>query len=131
VFLEAAAPRVRCRTHGVTVAVRFAQRRVHQPWQPWRRPSRRCTSLLAGAMCVASRLKQAFEQASRDATRRGRSLIDPAGLLLGIGAARGGTHDPAPAPSRATEPAPGSAALSSQLCGRARRSDSSRMPSSA
>ena len=71
-------------TFGTDALVRLAQRRVHQPWQPWRRPRRRCTSLLAGAMCVASRLKQAFAQAALDVTRRGRSVIDPAGLLLGI-----------------------------------------------
>lgn len=57
---------------------------VHQPWQPWRRPSRRCMSLLAGGMGVAPRVKQAFEHARRDADRRQREPIDPAGLLLGM-----------------------------------------------
>lgn len=63
---------------------RLAQRRVHQPWQPWRRPRRRCLSMLAGHMSVAPRVKQALELAAQDATRRGRSMIDPAGLLLGM-----------------------------------------------
>jgi ATP-dependent Clp protease ATP-binding subunit ClpA len=57
---------------------------VHQPWQPWRRPSRRCMSLLAGGMGVAPRVKQAFEHALRDADRRQRPAIDPGGLLLGM-----------------------------------------------
>ena len=34
-------------------AVERLRRPVHQPWQPWRRPSRRCMSLLAGGMGVA------------------------------------------------------------------------------
>jgi ATP-dependent Clp protease ATP-binding subunit ClpA len=59
-------------------------RPVHQPWQPWRRPSRRCMSLLAGAMGVAPRVKLAFEHARHDADRRQRSAIDPTGLLLGM-----------------------------------------------
>jgi ATP-dependent Clp protease ATP-binding subunit ClpA len=65
-------------------AVERLGRPVHQPWQPWRRPSRRCMSLLAGGMGVAPRVKQAFEHARRDADRRQRSAIDPAGLLLGM-----------------------------------------------
>lgn len=32
------------RTFGDEALERLARRRVHQPWQPWRRPSRRCTS---------------------------------------------------------------------------------------
>ena len=35
-------------------------------------------------MSIAPRLKQALEQALRDATRRGRSLIEPTDVLLGI-----------------------------------------------
>lgn len=58
-------------------------RSVHQPWQPWRRPTRACMSLLAG-MAVAPRVKQVLEHASRDAIRRQRPRIDPAGLLLGM-----------------------------------------------
>jgi ATP-dependent Clp protease ATP-binding subunit ClpA len=65
-------------------AVERLGRPVHQPWQPWRRPRRRCMSLLAGGMGVAPRVKQAFEHARRDADRRQRSAIDPAGLLLGM-----------------------------------------------
>ena len=57
---------------------------VRQPWQPWRRPSRRCMSLLAGGMGVAPRVKRAFEHARHDADRRQRAAIDPAGLLLGM-----------------------------------------------
>jgi ATP-dependent Clp protease ATP-binding subunit ClpA len=71
-------------TFGSDALERLAHRRVHQPWQPWRRPSRRCVSLLAGYMSVAPRVKQALERAARDAARRGRSMIDPAGLLLGM-----------------------------------------------
>jgi ATP-dependent Clp protease ATP-binding subunit ClpA len=65
-------------------AIERLGRPVHQPWQPWRRPSRRCMSLLAGGMGVAPRVKQAFEHARRDADRRQRDVIDPAGLLLGM-----------------------------------------------
>lgn len=65
-------------------AIERLGRPVHQPWQPWRRPSRRCMSLLAGGMGVAPRVKRAFEQARRDADRRQRPAIDPAGLLLGM-----------------------------------------------
>jgi ATP-dependent Clp protease ATP-binding subunit ClpA len=65
-------------------ALERLRRPVHQPWQPWRRPSRRCMSLLAGGMGVAPRVKQAFEHARRDADRRQRPAIDPAGLLVGM-----------------------------------------------
>jgi ATP-dependent Clp protease ATP-binding subunit ClpA len=65
-------------------AVERLRRPVHQPWQPWRRPSRRCMSLLAGTTGVAPRVKQAFERAGQDADRRHRPTIDPAGLLLGM-----------------------------------------------
>lgn len=63
---------------------RLAYRRVYQPWQPWRRPHRRCLSLLAGSMGVAPQLKQSFEHAAAAADRRDRAMIDPAGLLLGM-----------------------------------------------
>ena len=69
------------RTFGSDALDRLGRRRVHQPWQPWRRPSRRCTSLLAGSMGVAPRVKQAFEHA------RGRAQIDliaPVTLLVGM-----------------------------------------------
>ena len=65
-------------------ALERLRRPVHQPWQPWRRPSRRCGSLLAGGTAVAPRVKHAFEHARRDADRRQRPTIDPAGLLLGM-----------------------------------------------
>jgi ATP-dependent Clp protease ATP-binding subunit ClpA len=71
-------------TFGDDAVDRLGQRRVHQPWQPWRRPSRQCMSLLAGGMGVAPRVKKAFEYARRDAARRQRRTIDPAGLLLGM-----------------------------------------------
>lgn len=64
--------------------VRRLRRPVHQPWQPWRRPSRRCTSLLAGELSVARRAKQAFERARAHAERRRLPAIDPVGLLLGM-----------------------------------------------
>jgi ATP-dependent Clp protease ATP-binding subunit ClpA len=72
------------RTFGEEAIARLARRGVHQPWQPWRRPSRRCTSLLAGNLTVATRLKRAFEIAGRHAERRPARQIDPACLLLGV-----------------------------------------------
>jgi ATP-dependent Clp protease ATP-binding subunit ClpA len=72
------------RTFGDQAIERLGRRRVHQPWQPWRRSTRRCTSVLAGTMTVARRVKQAFERAGREADRRRLSEIDPAALLLGI-----------------------------------------------
>jgi ATP-dependent Clp protease ATP-binding subunit ClpA len=71
-------------TFGADALDRLGRRRVHQPWQPWRRPTRRCTSLLAGAMSVAPRVKQALERGLLDAARRQRDAIDPAALLLGM-----------------------------------------------
>jgi ATP-dependent Clp protease ATP-binding subunit ClpA len=74
-------------TFGGDAIERLGRRRVHQPWQPWRRPSRRCMSLLAGGMVgmgVVPRVKRAFEYARRDADRRQRTTIDPSGLLLGM-----------------------------------------------
>lgn len=73
------------RTFGPEALDRLAERRVHQPWQPWRRPSRDCFSLLAAqGLSVLCRVKRALEHALEDATRRQRSEIDPAGLLLGM-----------------------------------------------
>ena len=72
------------RTFGDDALDRLGQRRVHQPWQPWRRPTRRCFSLLAGVMSVAPRVKQALERGLLDAHRRHRDVIDPAALLLGM-----------------------------------------------
>jgi ATP-dependent Clp protease ATP-binding subunit ClpA len=72
------------KTFGNDAIEGLGRRRVHQPWQPWRRPTRRCMSLLAGSMGVAPRVKQAFEHARLDADRRQRPAIDPAGLLLGM-----------------------------------------------
>lgn len=71
------------RTFGDDAFDRLGRRRVHQPWQPWRRPSRRCASLLAGSMAMAPRAKQAFEFAHRLTDRPDRG-IDPARLLLGM-----------------------------------------------
>ena len=72
------------RSFGSDALDRLGRRRVHQPWQPWRRPSRRCTSLLAGSMSAASRFKEAFERARRDSERRHREFIDPVTLLVGM-----------------------------------------------
>lgn len=65
-------------------AIEKLRRPVHQPWQPWRRPFRRCTSLLAGSMSVAPRVKQSLERARQGAERRQLSAIDPIALLLGM-----------------------------------------------
>jgi ATP-dependent Clp protease ATP-binding subunit ClpA len=81
VDLDAVRSAVR-RTFGDEAIERLG-RPVHQPWQPWRRPSRRCTSLLAGTMSVAPRVKQALERARQDADRRGRD-INPAAVLGGL-----------------------------------------------
>jgi hypothetical protein len=69
------------RTFGDDAVDQPGRRRVHQPWQPWRRPSRRCTSLLAGSMAMAPRVKQAFELARRHADHAD-GVIRPAELLL-------------------------------------------------
>jgi ATP-dependent Clp protease ATP-binding subunit ClpA len=71
-------------TFGDEAVDRLSRRRVHQPWQPWRRPSRRCIPLLTGSKSMAPRLKQAFERARTEADRRQRSTIDPATLLIGM-----------------------------------------------
>lgn len=71
------------RTFGNAAVDQLGRRRVHQPWQPWRRPSRRCTSLLAGMMSVAPRVKQALELAGRGA-HAANATISPARLLLGM-----------------------------------------------
>jgi ATP-dependent Clp protease ATP-binding subunit ClpA len=71
-------------TFGRDAVERLGRRRVHQPWQPWRRPSRRCMSLLAGGMGVAPRVKQAFEYARQHVDREQRTAIGPADLLLGM-----------------------------------------------
>lgn len=81
VDLDAVRSAVR-RTFGDEAIERLG-RPVHQPWQPWRRPSRRCTSLLAGTTSVAPRVKQALERARQDADRR-RRPIDPAAVLGGM-----------------------------------------------
>jgi ATP-dependent Clp protease ATP-binding subunit ClpA len=73
------------RTFGDEAVDQLSRRRVHKPWQPWRRPSRRCTHLLSGdAMGVTPRLKQAFAHARRATDRRGAELIDPDALLIGM-----------------------------------------------
>ncbi len=71
-------------TFGADALHQLGRRRVHQPWQPWRRPTRRCTSLLAGVMSVAPRVEQALERGRLDAARRQRDAVDPAALLLGM-----------------------------------------------
>lgn len=71
------------RTFGDEVLERLSRRRVHQPWQPWRRPSRRCTHLLGGGMSMAPRVKQAFDRAHQEA-RRTRTVITPGLLLIGM-----------------------------------------------
>jgi hypothetical protein len=71
-------------TFGADALDQLGRRRVHRPWQPWRRPTRRCTSLLAGVMSVAPRVKQALERGRLNAARRQRDAIDPAALLLGM-----------------------------------------------
>lgn len=71
------------RTFGDDAVAQLGRRRVHQPWQPWRRPSHRCTSLLAGTMTPAPRLKQALELARSAAERSGAS-VRPVHLLLGM-----------------------------------------------
>ncbi|MGH9279258.1 MAG: Clp protease N-terminal domain-containing protein [Acidimicrobiales bacterium] len=83
VDLEAIRSAIR-RTFGESALEDLGRRRVHQPWQPWRRPTRRCMSILAGSMSIAPRLKRSFEHAGREADRRGRATIDPAALFLGM-----------------------------------------------
>jgi ATP-dependent Clp protease ATP-binding subunit ClpA len=81
--LEAVRSAVR-RTFGDSALERLGRRRAHQPWQPWRRPTRRCMSILAGSRSMAPRLKKAFDLARREADRQAVATIDPALLLLGI-----------------------------------------------
>lgn len=71
-------------TFGADALHQLGRRRVHQPWQPWRRPTRRCTSLLAGVTSVAPRVKPALERGLLDAARRQRYSLDAAALLLGM-----------------------------------------------
>jgi ATP-dependent Clp protease ATP-binding subunit ClpA len=71
-------------TFGSDAVDRFAQRRVHQPWQPWRRPDRACASLLAGTQNVAPRLEQAFAHAAQTASDVDNRLIEPVALLQGV-----------------------------------------------
>lgn len=71
------------RTFGDDAVDALGRRSVHQPWQPWRRPSRRCTALLSGSIGIAPRVKQAFELARLHAASHARA-IDPAALLLGM-----------------------------------------------
>jgi ATP-dependent Clp protease ATP-binding subunit ClpA len=65
-------------------AVERLRRPVRQPWQPWRRPSRRCTSLLVADLRVAPRAKQALERARQHADRSQRGEFDPVTLLRGM-----------------------------------------------
>jgi ATP-dependent Clp protease ATP-binding subunit ClpA len=70
-------------TFGGEALDRLSRRRVHQPWQPWRRPSRRCTHLLSGTMGMAPRLKQAFERARKEGDHR-PTAIAPGTLLIAM-----------------------------------------------
>ena len=72
------------KTFGDLALQDLGRRQVRQPWQPWRRPRRRCMSILAGSMNVAPRVKLSFERARQDADRRQRLAIDPPTLLLGM-----------------------------------------------
>lgn len=74
------------RTFGPGALERLARRPVRQPWQPWRRPRRKCVSILAGGIQLSTppRMKRALEHALADATRRGLAAIDPSALLLGM-----------------------------------------------
>ena len=65
-------------------AVERLRRPVYQPWQPWRRPSRRCSSILGSGGSVAPRVKQSLERARQFVESRRPPLIDPAALLLGM-----------------------------------------------
>jgi ATP-dependent Clp protease ATP-binding subunit ClpA len=70
-------------TFGEAALHHLGSRRARQRWRPLR-GSRRCKSILSGTMGVAPRAKQSFERARRHANRRGRQLIDPTALLLGM-----------------------------------------------
>lgn len=70
-------------TFGADAIQRLGERRVHQPWQPWRHPTRACISLLAGGLGVAPRLKQALAIAADRVTEQ-HPHITPALLLLGM-----------------------------------------------
>jgi ATP-dependent Clp protease ATP-binding subunit ClpA len=83
VDLEAVRAAVR-RSFGLDALERLARRRVRQPWQPWRRASRRCVSILANGSAATPRFKRALEHALAEARRRQRPAIDPASLLLGL-----------------------------------------------
>jgi ATP-dependent Clp protease ATP-binding subunit ClpA len=74
------------RTFGPDALERLARRPVRQPWQPWRRPRRRCISILARGTLLAltPRVKRVMERALSGATRRGLPAIDPCALLLGM-----------------------------------------------
>ncbi|HZA78736.1 MAG TPA: Clp protease N-terminal domain-containing protein [Acidimicrobiales bacterium] len=74
------------RTFGPDALERLARRPVRQPWQPWRRPRRRCMSILARGTLLAltPRVKRVMERALSGATRRGLPAIDPCALLLGM-----------------------------------------------
>jgi len=71
-------------TFGAETIEQLGRHRVHQPWQPWRRPTRRCTSLLASTITVAPRLKQALQHANTWADRHSRTQIDPVAVLHGM-----------------------------------------------
>lgn len=70
-------------TFGDDALHRLGRRRSRQPRRGLR-GSRRCRTILSGTMGVAPRAKQSFERARCHAERRGRQLIDPTALLLGM-----------------------------------------------
>ena len=83
VDLEAVRSAVR-RTFGERALDDLGHRRVREHRRPWRRPTRRCMSILAGSTSIAPRLKRVFEHAAREADRRKLLAIDPQALLLGL-----------------------------------------------
>lgn len=83
VDLEAVRSAVR-RTFGERALEDLGWRRVRQHRRPWRRPTRRCMSILSGSTTIAPRLKRVFEHAARKADRRKLLAIDPQALLLGL-----------------------------------------------
>ena len=71
-------------TFGDDALRRLGRRRIREPWRRRRDASRRCTSILSGAVGVAPRAKRSFERARHHADRRGKQLIDPTTLMLGM-----------------------------------------------
>ena len=71
------------RTFGAEAVDSLGRRGVHQPWQPWRRPSRAMHLFVGWRDSRAPRVKPPWiEHAHAD--RRGAAAIAPAALLLGM-----------------------------------------------